>query len=196
MQKRSSRSAQPLSPDKPGRPGAEDSRSLPFTCHGDQPSHLRMGRLLRLRRFTERCLRRSACTEDLHSPIKDEAVDVCQLGESFRVRRRRREEIGSIRNRRLWCSTRRSLPGPARVSRSAIVGATTGQYPQDDDHLVLVVEAEADPPVADAQAPLEGIELADVSGPRTGHKAVEAIKDAALNRRIEALRSRRAGGVI
>jgi hypothetical protein len=36
----------------------------------------------------------------------------------------------------------------ARVSRSAIVGATAGQYPQDDDHLTLVVEAEADPPVA------------------------------------------------
>src|SRR6185295_15213784 len=76
----------------------------------------------------------------------------------------------------LWCSTR-----TARVSRSAIVGAAAGQYPQNDDHLVLVVEAEADPPVTDAQAPLEGVELADVTRPRAGHEAVETIEDAALN---------------
>lgn len=83
--------------------------------------------------------------------------------------------------------SREIVTGPARVSSSAIVGATTGQYPQDNDHLVLVVEAEADPPVAYAQAPLDGIELADVSGPWTGHEMIEPIENATLNRRVETL---------
>ena len=38
------------------------------------------------------------CLSESGLADQDEAVDVCQLGESFRIRRRRREEIGSIRH--------------------------------------------------------------------------------------------------
>jgi hypothetical protein len=41
------------------------------------------------------------------------------------------------------------------VSRSPIVRSTPRQHPQDDNHLVLVIEAEPHPPIAYPKAPLE-----------------------------------------
>jgi hypothetical protein len=62
--------------------------------------------------------------------------------------------------------------------------------------LPLVVKAEADPPGADAQAPLHRVELTYVATAGSGDKAIEAIEDAALDRGSSRFRSRRAGGVI
>lgn len=71
--------------------------------------------------------------------------------------------------------------------RSSIIGPAAGQNPKDDDHLVLVVKTEADPPVADAQAPLGRVELPNVATAWRGDESVKSIQNPTLDRWIESL---------
>jgi hypothetical protein len=76
------------------------------------------------------------------------------------------------------------LPG---LAPSAIVGPTARQYPQNDDDLVGIIEAEAHTPIADPQAPLDRIELPDVAASRSENEPVESIQYPTLHRSVESL---------
>jgi len=68
---------------------------------------------------------------------------------------------------------------------SVAVGTAARQDAQDDDHALLVVEGEPDPPVADSQAPLECAQLANVGRERILNEAIERIDDASANGRVK-----------
>lgn len=70
---------------------------------------------------------------------------------------------------------------------SAIVGPAAWQDPQNDNHPMLVVEAEADAPVTDPQPPLNRIELPNVATAWRSDEPVESVKYPALNRPVESL---------
>lgn len=70
---------------------------------------------------------------------------------------------------------------------SSIISPTTRQDPQNDDHLILVIEAEANAPVANAKAPLDRVELPNVATTRGGDEPIKGIENPALNRRIKSL---------
>src|SRR3954470_15945865 len=70
---------------------------------------------------------------------------------------------------------------------SPIVRSTARKHPQDDNHLVLVIEAEAHAPLANPLPPLDRVEFPDVPLPRRSHELVEGIQNPPLDRRIESL---------
>jgi hypothetical protein len=69
----------------------------------------------------------------------------------------------------------------APAERSAVVRPSAWQYAQHDDHAPLVIEGEANPPISDAEPPLDGVQAADVAGERVLDEAVERACDAPLH---------------
>jgi hypothetical protein len=91
----------------------------------------------------------------------------------------------------IWQTIGKPFGAPGSVA----VDTAARQYAQNDDHALLIVEREADAPVANAQAPLERAQLANVGRERIPNEAIERINDPSANGGSSRRRSRRAGGV-
>ncbi|HET9676816.1 MAG TPA: hypothetical protein VFP21_04860 [Solirubrobacterales bacterium] len=80
-----------------------------------------------------------------------------------------------------------TLPSFDHLAVLPIVRSTARKNPQDDDHPVLVIEAEAHAPVANPEPPLDRVEFPNIPLARRCHELVEGIQNPPLNRWIKSL---------